>query len=118
MQDTSPMSLGSFDAAQFNATSDSGAVQRTVDAAQDAAARGEADEAADKFEKLLATMLVREMSRTLPEGFFGEGAGSDTFDGWLQEHMGAAIADDGGLGIAESVRASILRKQAAAESDQ
>ena len=118
MQGTDLSTLGSLDAARLNGTSGSGAIQRSVDAAQDAAARGEADEAAAKFEKLLATMLVREMSRTLPEGFFGEGAGSDTFDGWLQEHMGAAIADDGGLGIAEAVRASILRKQAAVEDAQ
>ena len=46
--------------------------------AQDSALAGEAKEAAAKFEALLATTLVKEMRKTLPEGFFGSGAGSMT----------------------------------------
>ncbi len=83
--------------------------------ARSEAAGGDVDKAAFAFEKLLATMLVKEMNRTLPEGFFGGGVGSDTFNGWLEEHLGGALAETRALGIAESVRASILQQRQAAE---
>ena len=78
---------------------------------------GEVEVAGEAFEKLFATLLVREMGKTLEDGFFGDGPGSDTFNGWLEEELGSALAEDGSLGIAEAVRASLLRKQAAADAD-
>jgi Rod binding domain-containing protein len=89
--------------------------------AESADPRGGADEAraaGEAFEKLFATLLVREMKSTLQDGFFGEGPGTDTFEGWLEEHLGSALAGDGALGIAEAVRASILRKQAAIDAEE
>ena len=77
----------------------------------------QAKTAGEAFEKLLASMLVREMTKTLKEGFFGDSPGADTFQGWLEEHLGEAVAKDNSLGIAEAVRASLLRKQGEAAEE-
>jgi Rod binding domain-containing protein len=69
-------------------------------------------EAGAAFEKLFATLLVKEMTKTLSDGFFGEGPGAETFQGWLEDELGGALAKDGSLGIAEAVRESLIRKQA------
>ena len=63
-----------------------------------------------QFSKLLATMLVKEMRQALPEGFFGEGAGSDIFDGWLDEHIGSALAERDGLRLEEMIARSMQTK--------
>jgi Rod binding domain-containing protein len=92
------------------------AAKRLADAAGVEHGEDEARVAGEAFEKLFATLLVREMSATLQDGFFGDGPGADTFNGWLEEQFGAALADDGALGLAEAVRASILQKQGAADA--
>ena len=88
------------------------ALTRQLDGAKRAAGNGDATEAAQSFERLLATMLVHEMTKSLPEGFFGSGPGADTFNGWLEEHLGNSLADSGALGLTEAVRASLIRKNA------
>lgn len=81
-----------------------------------AARSGDVSGAARQFERLFATLLVKEMRSTLPEGFFGKGAGSDVFDGWLDEHLGASLADGRGLGLRLSLERSLGEKQAQQES--
>lgn len=84
-----------------------------------AGAKGSPEESAKvpgQFSKLLATMLVKEMRQALPEGFFGEGAGSDIFDGWLDEHLGTAIADRDGLHLENMIAHSLQIKQTAKET--
>ena len=76
------------------------------------------DEAADAFEKLLATMLVKEMRRALPDGFFGTGPGAEVFEGWFDEHVGGALAERDALGFAGMVKEDLLRKEAAREIEQ
>lgn len=68
---------------------------------------GEVDDAAKRFEELLSTMLVREMRRGVEQGFFGEGAGADVFEGWLDEHLGRSLARDGVFDLAQAVRVSL-----------
>ncbi len=68
---------------------------------------GEVDEAAQRFEELLSTMLVREMRRGVEQGFFGEGAGADVFEGWLDEHLGRSLARDHVFDLAQAVRVSL-----------
>jgi Rod binding domain-containing protein len=63
-----------------------------------------------QFSKLLATMLVKEMRQALPEGFFGAGAGSDIFDGWLDEHIGAALSENDGMRLEEMIAHSMQIK--------
>ena len=75
-------------------------------------ARGDA-KAAEKFESLLATQLIKEMRKGLDEGFFGSGPGADVFEGWLDEHLGDALAKSGALELASAIRVSLGEKQAA-----
>lgn len=76
-------------------------------AAGDRARAGQIDEAAQRFEELLSTMLVREMRRGVEQGFFGEGAGADVFEGWLDEHLGRSLARDNVFDLAQAVRVSL-----------
>ena len=69
-------------------------------------------EAAAMFESLLATMLVKEARRSLGEGgFFGEGPGAAVFNGWLDKHVGQALADGWDLDLAGMVRTDLIEKQ-------
>jgi len=67
-------------------------------------------EAADKMEALFATLLVKELRRALPNGFFGSGIGADTFEGWLDEHLGQSLADSDSLGLAGQIKVGLERK--------
>lgn len=69
--------------------------------------------AAKMFEDLLATTLVREMRRGLENGFFGEGPGSDVYEGWLDEHVGRSLSRSGMLDLAQAVRVSLGEREAA-----
>jgi len=73
--------------------------ERGLAEARAASGRGDGVRAAQEFERLLATLLVKELRRGLPEGFFGGGAGSDVYEGWLDEHMGSALTEGRGLGL-------------------
>ena len=95
---------------------------RGLDAAKAArAARsiegGDTAQAAEMFEDLLATTLVREMRRGLPEGFFGGGAGSDIYEGWLDEHVGRALSRSHALDIAQAIRTSLGASPGAKQED-
>jgi len=78
--------------------------------------RGASSNAAQEFERLFATLLVKEMRATLPEGFFGGGAGSDVFDGWFDEHLGTALAEGRGLGLRVALERDLGLKQDAREA--
>jgi len=75
-------------------------------------------EAAQEFEVLMATMLVKEMRRGLPDGFFGSGPGSDTFEGWLDKSIGEDLAQNWDLNLAGMVKANLDSKQARLEGPQ
>ena len=66
-------------------------------------------EAAQKFEALFATLLVKEMRKALPDGFFGSEADGDIYAGWLDQHLGQAIAQRGDLHLAPMVERSLER---------
>lgn len=76
------------------------------------------DNAANKFEELLATMLVKELRKGLGKGLFGEGAGSDIYAGWFDSHIGEALARDGGLDLEGIIRVGIDSKIAAVEKSE
>ena len=73
--------------------------ERALAAARTASAQGNGAHAARDFERLLATQLVKELRRGLPEGFFGSEAGADVFEGWFDENLGDALCEGRGLGL-------------------
>lgn len=70
-------------------------------------------ETAKKFESVLATLLVKEMRRSIPEGFFGEGASGDIYSGWLDDHVGQTLAARDALHMREMIEKSVLQKSEA-----
>lgn len=73
------------------------------------------DEAARKFEGLFASLLLSEAKKTLPSGsFFGGGPGADVYDGLLERLFGERLAEQGGFGLADFVRADLARREGAA----
>lgn len=87
-----------------------------LDGAKRAAERGDGREAAHQFEKIFATMLVRELRRSMPKSPFGEGPGVDVYEGWFDDHLGGALARNDALGLAGMVKTSIARAQAARDA--
>lgn len=77
-----------------------------------AAAVSQTEEAGRAFESYFATMLVREMRRAMPEGFFS-GTGSDVYGAWFDEHLGAALAERDALGLAGMVKTALARRDTA-----
>ena len=76
-------------------------------------------QAGRRMEALFATMLVKELRRTLPnEGFFGSGPGADTFNGMLDEQIGEQLASRGALGIAERVIVALMNDRQDAAQQQ
>ena len=74
--------------------------------------------AAKEFEKLLATILVKELRRGLPGGFFGDGPGRDVYEGWMDEHLGSALTEGEGLGLRVALERGLRGPEASeAESE-
>ncbi len=78
--------------------------------------RGSDEEAARAFESFFATMLVREMRKSLPSGFFA-GPGADVYTSWLDEHLGETLAAHDALGLAGLLKAAVARAREVAEAD-
>lgn len=76
------------------------------------------NEAAEKFESLLATMLVKELRKGLGDGLFGKGAGSDIYAGWFDSNIGEALSRDGGLDLEGLIRIGIDSKIASVEKGE
>lgn len=74
-------------------------------AAKDAAAT------ARDFEAVFIGQMTKLMMETVDSGPFSGGHGEDMFRGVLAEEMGNAIARQGGVGIAPSVMAQIIKMQ-------
>lgn len=98
------------------ATDASGASR--LEARADELRRGGPDgQAAQQFEELLATLLVKELRRALPDGLFGDGPGADVYEGWFDEHLGRSLALGGKLGLAEVVQEGLVRKARARDGE-
>ncbi len=63
---------------------------------------GSAEEVAQSFESVFASMLVKEIRSTLSEGLFGSEQ-SDVFGGLFDLHIGQAMTEGRGMGIREMV---------------
>jgi Rod binding domain-containing protein len=74
--------------------------------------------AAEKFEALFATQLVKELRRALPDGFFGAGPGSDIYNGWLDQTLGESLAQNWKLDLAGMVKTNLDSKQQRLDSNE
>ena len=63
--------------------------------------------AADEFEKLMATMLVKEMRSSLKDGFFPSGPGNDTYNAWFDEKIAESMSKSNALGLAGQIKTSM-----------
>ena len=69
--------------------------------------REDVDTAAREFERLLSTMLVKQMRSTLKDGFFPSGPGNDAYNGWFDEAIGNSLADSGTMGLLGQLKAQL-----------
>jgi Rod binding domain-containing protein len=77
-----------------------------------AASRAEAEAIAKEFEAMFVAELLQPMFAGLEtDGPFGGGSAEAAFRPMLVERYAAAIADAGGVGVADAVLAELLRLQ-------
>ena len=91
---------------------------RSAEAIRQNVADGRTDEAAEQLEALFSTLLVKEMRSGLSDGFFGSGPGAYIFDGWLDEHLGAALAERSTLDLAGAIKVNLGQKEALVQAAQ
>jgi Rod binding domain-containing protein len=78
-----------------------------------AASEARIDRAAKEFEALvLSEMLAPLFNSVETPGIAGGGPGEKAFASLLQEQYAKAIADRGGFGIADQVKAALINLQA------
>lgn len=62
------------------------------------------EEAAEKFEGLLMTMLVKELRQSLPgDGLFGSGPGAAIYEGLFDQALAESLSSGGGTGLRQSL---------------
>lgn len=81
-------------------------------APQKSAKSQKADQAAQDFEAVMISEMLKPMFETIEvDDTFGGGKGEEVFRGMLVQEMGKSIAKQGGLGLADTVRAELLKTQ-------
>jgi Rod binding domain-containing protein len=71
-----------------------------------------AAKAAQDFEAMFIAQMLKPMFQSLStEGMFGGGKGEEAYRSLLVEEYGKAIANAGGVGIADQVKAEMLKLQ-------
>jgi len=84
----------------------------TVKAANDAAKTAKTDKAAQDFEAVYISEMLKPMFETVEvDDMFGGGKGEEVFRGLLTQEMGKSIAKQGGFGLAAQVKAELLKIQ-------
>jgi len=73
--------------------------------------------AAESFEAVFLAQMLNTMFETIPkDGMFSGGQGEEMFRGMQVEQFGKEIAKSGGVGIADSIFAEIIKLQEAADA--
>ena len=95
------------------------ATQQSLNGAADSAknaAKAKNDEqlteSAKEFEAMFMTEMLKPMFEELkPDPMFGGGKGEEIFNGFMLEEYGKMMAETGQIGIADQVKAEMLRMQ-------
>ena len=86
--------------------------------AQSARSLSSIEQAAQEFEAIMLTAMLKPVFESLERPApFGGGAGERAWQGLLVEEYTKEIAASGGIGIADQVRAELMRQQEAAQQD-
>lgn len=69
-------------------------------------------QAAEDFEAVFLTQMIKPMFDTLPtDTMFGGGQAENVYRGLMVEEFGKSVARNGGIGIADSVYRELLKLQ-------
>jgi Rod binding domain-containing protein len=75
------------------------------------------DAAAKDFEAMFVAEMMKPMFEGIePDPRFGGGKGEEIFQGMMLQEYGKMIAETGQLGIAETVKAELIRMQSEADN--
>ncbi len=96
---------------EANASQDLG--KSALERAQRLGDNKQVTKAAKEFEKLMSTMLVKEMRSSLKDGFFPSGPGNDTYNAWFDEKIADSLSRSNALGLAGQLKASMGAPSAA-----
>lgn len=71
------------------------------------------EEAAKEFEAVFLAEMLKPMFEGVkePDPLFGGGKGEEIFNGFMVQEYGKIMAERGGIGIAEYVKAELIRIQ-------
>lgn len=70
------------------------------------------DQAAQDFEAVFISEMLKPMMETVEvDDTFGGGKGEEIFRGMMVQELGKSIAKQGGFGLADHVRASLMKLQ-------
>lgn len=70
------------------------------------------DQTAQDFESMVLAQMLSEMTKTVkPDKNFGGGAGEEIFRSFLNSEYAKAMAQAGGIGLADNIKAQIIRLQ-------
>lgn len=67
---------------------------------------GEAAAALEQFEAVFTSLLLKSMRTTMTEGEMFGNDGADIWGGLFDEHLGALLAQQGGLGLMDQLTGS------------
>ncbi len=69
--------------------------------------RGNAKQTADQFEALFVQSMVEGMRKSADmgqgQGLFGDGPGADTYTQWFDNFMSEHLADNGSIGLSDTL---------------
>ena len=75
-----------------------------------------AEEAAQEFEAVFLAEMLKPMFEGIKhDGMFGGGKGEEIFHGMMVQEYGKMFAQTGGIGIADEVKATMIRMQQEAD---
>ena len=78
------------------------------------------EHAAQEFEAVFISEMLKPMFSEInePDPLFGGGSGERVFNGMMVQEYGKIMADQGGIGIAESVKAELIKIQQSRQSEE
>ncbi|MBX2833874.1 MAG: rod-binding protein [Micavibrio sp.] len=104
--------LALMNASQSDAANAAGSVKNAAKARQ----IEQAGEAAQEFEAVFIAEMMKPMFEGISsDGMFGGGQGEEVFRSMLIQEYGKIISQTGSIGIADSVKAEMIRMQEGAD---